>query len=250
MCMMHTSGPQRGGDGSDYEDSSHHRPRPPYHGDHSGNDDRLSRSCTPSDSRPSASSFTTSGEPYDEEQERQQEQERRRRRRNTARRTSKVVSKAGGSKQNGRNARRGNGARKSQVPLREVVACRAFECIIGAHGELSKLLDVDTESRNFPETGGKTGSEKSEHLQQHHHPRRHSHDQRPSSSYVRVESVPHGTDIDVDHQVMQVLYIYTMFPVCRAQESLKSTNVLQHISSCAASFRLDQVGNKHHTRPS
>lgn len=210
--MMPTPGPQRVGDRSDYEDSGHHRTRPPYHGDRSSsNDDQLSRPGTSSDSPPSTSYFTTSGEPDEEEQERRQG-----RRRNTARRISKASGKkAGGSTQNGQIARRVvNGAGRSQVPLREVVAHRAFECTIGAHGELSKLLDVDTESKNSPETGGmKNGSEKSEHLQQHHHHRRNSHGRRPSSSGVRVEPVPYGTDIDVDHQVMQVLYIYAMFPV-------------------------------------
>lgn len=213
---MPTPGPQRGGS----DEGSHHRTGS-HDGEHSSNDGQLSLSCISSDSHPSTPYSTTSEESYGEEQE----QRRQQRQRSTARRISKASSKARGSKKNSRNARV-NGPRRTQLPLREVVASRAFECRIGARGELSKVLDVDTEIRDTsPEIGGddshqvepstpmEPGSEKRKHQNHLHHHQRQALDRRPPGSGFRVEPVLFGADIDVGPQVCAVV------PVCKAYSS-------------------------------
>lgn len=192
---MPTPGPRRD-DRSDK--GSHHRARS-HDGEHSSNDEHPNSPCS-----------TTSGESYEEEHDRQQQQQR-----DTKRQTSKASSKARSSKTNSRNARV-NGPRRSQLPLREVVACRAFECIIGAHGKLSKVFDIDPARKKRPEIDGdhshqagrvaavgESNSEQREHQHHHRRHRRQSHNRRPPISDRRVEPVPYGEDIDVGDQVVQ-----------------------------------------------
>lgn len=104
---------------------------------------------------------------------------------------------------------------KSQRPLREVVARRAFECVVGAHGDLSKVLRSVAESGAAPrQTLGRhdqdeleqaepeTRSSSSERSgQQHDGHGRHSRVDSPGLG-CRAEPVLHGEDIDVDHQVL------------------------------------------------
>ncbi|CAM9138428.1 unnamed protein product [Ectocarpus sp. 4 AP-2014] len=121
------------------------------------------------------------------------------------------ASQARGS--NKRNKGRVNVSRRFQRPLREVVARRAFECVVGTHGELSKVLRITAESDaalkqtrdrcdqdELQQTETETRSSSSETSRQHHD--RHGRHSRVDSPGLgcRVEPVLHGEDIDIDHQ--------------------------------------------------
>lgn len=112
----------------------------------------------------------------------------------STRRTSRASSKARVATERNR--------RRCQLPLREVVPRRAFECTIGARGELSKVVDVVIEGKSAaleadgePVTESEDGSDETP---RHH--RRPSHG-RPPSSKFRVEPVPYGADIYIDQEV-------------------------------------------------
>ncbi|CAN0501424.1 unnamed protein product, partial [Ectocarpus sp. 12 AP-2014] len=112
-----------------------------------------------------------------------------------------------------RNNGRVNVRRRFQRPLREVVARRAFECVVGTHGELSKVLRItagsdaalkQTRDRcdqdELQQTETETSSSSSETSGQHHDRHgRHSRVESPGLG-CRVEPMLHGEDIDIDHQ--------------------------------------------------
>lgn len=124
-----------------------------------------------------------------------QRQQQQRQQHLTTRRTSRASSAA-------RVANRNSRSRRSKLPLREVVARRAFECAVGAHGELSKVAELVGEGNiaalevGEPTAESEDGSEKAPG----HHHRRHSHG-RPPSSEFELESIPYGADIYVGHKV-------------------------------------------------
>lgn len=132
---------------------------------------------------------------YSDQQRRQYPSTRR-----TSRRAS---SKARVAKRNTCTSTSG----RSQLPLREVVARRAFQCTIGVHGELSKMVNVVKKRKDAdlevgePMTESEDGSDETRG-----HNRRHSHGQPPTSEF-RAEPVPYGSDIYVGHEV-GAIFVY------------------------------------------
>eukprot|EP00903_Cladosiphon_okamuranus_P013190 g12302.t1 len=132
------------------------------------------------------------------QQKQQQQRKKEHKQEHKARRTSRASSnsRVAAAERNIRSI-----SQRSQLPLHEVVERRAFECTIGARGELSRVVDLVNDGKfgasdevDEPVTESEDGSDKTP---RHH--RRYSHGRSPSSEF-RVEPVPYGADIYVDQK--------------------------------------------------
>ncbi|CAM9447529.1 unnamed protein product, partial [Hapterophycus canaliculatus] len=87
-----------------------------------------------------------------------------------------------------------NAGGRSQLPLSQVVARRAFECVVGAQGGLSKVFDVGRNHNSKRSEGHGTQTEPEKAMNQRELNLPHG---RPRSPEVSVQLVPYGADIDV-----------------------------------------------------
>lgn len=105
--------------------------------------------------------------------------------------------------QRGNNAATKSKIVRNQVPLAEVVARRAFECVVDPGGKLSKVLNLTKDAaakfdRGHPSSDSKTTAGRDEAKA---YARRYSHRSRSPSSAYRLEPLINGAAINVGLEV-------------------------------------------------
>lgn len=156
--------------------------------DHGGTlrkEDRLSTSCSSLTSDARSSTPSSAAHAVDDSSSEQQQQHA-------------AATRAGTTKNDGCRGRANTG-RRSQLPLRQVVARRAFKCVVGAQGGLSKVLDIGGYRKSKQPVQYDCQVESDEVMKQHE---QSISDGGPQSSEVSVEPVPYGADIDVGGKVL------------------------------------------------
>ena len=108
-------------------------------------------------------------------------------------------------------------ARRRQLHLAEVVSRKAFECVVGTSGELSKIIDVDEHDSST--TAAVVNESHGEHRTKlasidalkhgideacGNHVRRSSYERSPTSAW-RLEPLPYGAGISIGSQVSLLL---------------------------------------------
>lgn len=168
-------------------------------GQEDSNDDQLSRAYSSSSAPetlestpPSTAPTTTTDSSVDHQQQLGQ---------GTSRRRGRVSSRTVGVKK--------IGTRRGRLPLRQVVAERAFECTIGSDGELSKVIDLALESKTrYIGVDQPRVRRKRESTATGGQGRRPNSNGQPPASGLRAEPVRYGADIDVGYQVSEfVLFL-------------------------------------------
>lgn len=97
-----------------------------------------------------------------------------------------------------------------QLPLSEVVSRRAFECVVGTNGELSKLIDVtendtttadDVKSHGDDRCTNPTSLREAPKKETDRNLRRASSCERSPTSACRLEPIPYGAGVSIGNQV-------------------------------------------------